>query len=327
MGTKRKIFIPLLITVILLAAFVFAWTCISQNDYVLKINDQKISMSEFEPYLILQKASMEEQKNGEIDWENELIEETPAIESAREFAKQSMVDTVVKVQQAKARKISLTKEEKAELRKTAERYVERLKEYGITVEEFAKMNEDVSLIDKLALDVYKTTDHTSHNHGEVDITSLEKGVAPQDVVEFDSRHILFLTQGLSDEEAAKVKATAEEVLQKILNGADFASLAKQYSEDPGSKDNGGLYENIASGSFVDSYEAAALSLKDGEVYPELVESSYGYHIIKLEKISKPGYLSNTAARSLISKEFSEIAQKWVDDAKVEINEQRYNSAQ
>ena len=136
-----------------------------------------------------------------------------------------------------------------------------------------------------------------------------------------------MTQGLSDEEAAKVKATAEEVLQKILNGGDFASLAKQYSEDPGSKDNGGLYENITSGSFVEPYETAVLSLKDGEVYPELVESSYGYHIIKLEKISKPGYLGNTAARNLISKEFNEISQKWVDDAKVEINEQRYNSAQ
>ena len=175
MGTKRKIFIPLLITLILLIAFVFAWTCISQNDYVLKINEQKISMSEFSPYLILQKASMEEQKNGEIDWENELIDETPAIESAREFAKQSMIDTVVKVQEAKARKISLTKEVKEKIRKNAEKYADRLKEYGITVEQFAKMNEDVSLIDKLAIDIYKTTDHTSHNHGEVDIESLENG--------------------------------------------------------------------------------------------------------------------------------------------------------
>lgn len=327
MGTKRKIFIPLAVTVILLIAFVFAWTCISRNDYVLKINNQKISMSEFSPYLIIQKMSMENQKNGEIDWENELIGETPAIESAREFAKQSMVDTVVKVQQAKARKLSLTKVEKEEIRSYAEQYEDVLKKYKITTEEFAKMNEDVALIDKLALDIYKTTDHTSHNHGEVDIESYEKGESPENIVEFDSRHILFNTAGLPAEQAEKVKATAEEVLQKILNGADFASLAKQYSEDPGSKDNGGLYENIKSGSFVEPYENAVLSLKDGEIYPELVKSDYGYHIIKLEKISKPGYLSYSSAQKLITREFDEISQEWVDNAKIEINEQRYNSAQ
>ena len=327
MGTKRKIFIPLLITIILLVAFVFAWTCISQNDYVLKINDQKVSMSEFSPYLTIQKLNMETQKNGEIDWENELIGETPAIETAREFAKQNMVDTVVKVQQAKARKLSLTKAEKEEIRSYAEQYEKALKEYKITTEEFAKMNEDVSLIDKLAFDIYKTTDHTSHNHGEVDIESFAKGQESENVIEFDSRHILFNTTGLSDEQAEKVKVTAEEVLQKILNGADFASLAKQYSEDPGSKDNGGLYEGIKSGSFVEPYENAVLSLEAGEVYPELVKSDYGYHIIKLEKVSKPGYLSYSSAEKLISKEFDEISKEWVDNAKVEINEQRYNSVQ
>lgn len=329
MGTKRKIFIPLIITVVSLVAFVFAWTCISRNDYVLKINNQKISMSEFVPYLIIQKMNMETQKSGEIDWENELVGETPAIETAREFAKQTLVDTVVKVQQAKARKLSLTKEEKEEIREIIEQKenVEKLKEIGITTEEYTKMCEDMLLIDMLPADVYKTTDHTSHNHGEVDIESYEKGQESENVIEFDSRHILFNTAGLPAEQAEKVKATAEEVLQKILNGADFASLAKQYSEDPGSKDSGGLYENIKSGSFVEPYETAVLSLKDGEVYPELVKSDYGYHIIKLEKISKPGYLSYSSAQRLMLREFDEISQEWIDNAKIEINEQRYNSAQ
>jgi len=327
MGTKRKIFIPLVITIILLAGFVFAWTCISQNDYVLKINGQKISMNEFTPYLTLQKKSMEVQKNGEIDWENELIYETPAIETAREFTKQSIVDTVVKVQQAKARKIALTKEEKEELRNYAEKYASVLEEYKITPGEFAKMNEDDALINKLKIAIYKEIDHSSHNHGEVDIESCEKFEEPKEVMEFDSRHILFMTQGLNSDEAEKVRVKAEEVLNKIKDGADFAALAKQYSEDPGSKDNGGLYQNIKSGSFVEEYENAVVSLNEGEVYPELVKSSYGYHIIKLEKISKAGYMSLSAAQRLIDEEFEEVAQEWIDNAKVEVNEQRYNSAQ
>lgn len=82
------------------------------------------------------------------------------------------------------------------------------------------------------------------------------------------------------------KAKAEELLQRAKNGDDFAALAKEFSEDPGSKDKGGLYENITEGSFVPEFEKAAFSMKEGEIYPELVPTKFGYHIIKLEKIGE-----------------------------------------
>jgi hypothetical protein len=80
-----------------------------------------------------------------------------------------------------------------------------------------------------------------------------------------------------------VKTKAEEVLQRAKNGEDFAALAKEFSEDPGSKDNGGLYENTPEGQMVPEFEKAALALEPGQISPNLVETKFGYHIIKLEK--------------------------------------------
>ncbi len=84
-----------------------------------------------------------------------------------------------------------------------------------------------------------------------------------------------------DQSAKKTKA--EEILNRIKGGEDFAKLAKEFSEDPGSKEKGGLYEGITAGQFMPEFEKAALALEPGQVAPNLVETTYGYHIIKLEK--------------------------------------------
>ncbi len=82
------------------------------------------------------------------------------------------------------------------------------------------------------------------------------------------------------------KAQAEQLLQRAKGGEDFAALAKEFSDDPGSKEKGGLYENIVEGSFVPEFEKAVFTLKPGEVYAELVPTKFGYHIIKLEKLDE-----------------------------------------
>jgi parvulin-like peptidyl-prolyl isomerase len=99
---------------------------------------------------------------------------------------------------------------------------------------------------------------------------------------------------VTDEEVAKYiaehpeldpsakRAKAEEVLNRAKGGEDFAALAKEFSTDPGSKDKGGLYENIRLGQMVKPFEDAAMSVQPGEIVPNLVETDFGYHIIKLE---------------------------------------------
>jgi parvulin-like peptidyl-prolyl isomerase len=83
-------------------------------------------------------------------------------------------------------------------------------------------------------------------------------------------------------DSSKIKDKAAQVLERAKSGEDFGKLAKEFSEDPGSKDKGGLYENVKKGQMVPEFEAAALALENGKVAENLVESSYGYHIIKLE---------------------------------------------
>lgn len=81
--------------------------------------------------------------------------------------------------------------------------------------------------------------------------------------------------------AAK-RTKAEEILNRAKGGEDFAALAKEFSEDPGSKDKGGQYENVRMGQMVKPFEDAAMSVQPGEIVPSLVETDFGFHIIKLE---------------------------------------------
>ena len=92
---------------------------------------------------------------------------------------------------------------------------------------------------------------------------------------------------LDKKAAAKVKA--DEILQRAKNGEDFAALAAEFSEDPGSKDKGGLYEGIGESEFVPEFEQVAFSMEPGQIADQPVETKFGYHIIKLEKFGeKPG---------------------------------------
>jgi parvulin-like peptidyl-prolyl isomerase len=85
------------------------------------------------------------------------------------------------------------------------------------------------------------------------------------------------------------KAKADEILNRAKAGEDFAALANEFSEDPGNTDpqtkqkKGGLYADTPKGRMVPAFEQAALALEPGQVAPELVETDYGYHIVKLEK--------------------------------------------
>jgi peptidyl-prolyl cis-trans isomerase C len=85
-----------------------------------------------------------------------------------------------------------------------------------------------------------------------------------------------------DQKSIKHKK-AEDVLKRARAGEDFAKLAKENSDDPGSKDKGGEYQ-FARGQMVPEFETAAFSLKTNQI-SDIVTTQYGYHIIKLsEKI-------------------------------------------
>jgi peptidyl-prolyl cis-trans isomerase D len=98
-----------------------------------------------------------------------------------------------------------------------------------------------------------------------------------------ARHILFkLADDATPEQEAQVRATAEQVLQELRAGADFAALAQQYSADTASAEKGGELGVFARGQMVQPFEEAAFALPAGQI-SDLVRSDFGYHIIQVEE--------------------------------------------
>ena len=102
-------------------------------------------------------------------------------------------------------------------------------------------------------------------------------------------HILIATKDqatgtdLTEAQKKAKRKLAEDLLKRAKAGEDFAALAKEYSDDPGSKDKGGEY-TFPRGQMVPEFESAAFSLNTNQV-SDIVTTQFGYHIIKLsEKI-------------------------------------------
>jgi len=84
-----------------------------------------------------------------------------------------------------------------------------------------------------------------------------------------------------DDYNAVAKTKAEEINKRALAGEDFAALAKEFSEDPGSKELGGDLGWASQGTFVEEFDRALFEeLTVGEITPEPIETDFGYHIIK-----------------------------------------------
>lgn len=100
-------------------------------------------------------------------------------------------------------------------------------------------------------------------------------------------HILVkLDPGSNDDARKAARAKADDLLRQVRAGGDFAALAKANSQDPGSAGNGGDLGFFSRETMVKPFADAAFALKEGEV-SEVVESEFGFHVIRLTGI-KPG---------------------------------------
>jgi foldase protein PrsA len=121
------------------------------------------------------------------------------------------------------------------------------------------------------------------------------------------RHILIMTTDPSTGETKRTDkqalARAKELKKQLDQGADFAKLAKKYSEDPGSASNGGVYKDANVNSWVTEFKQAAIQQKIN-VIGAPVKTSYGYHIIRVEKRSNKAY---SAVKSSVENELVQAA--------------------
>jgi len=133
-------------------------------------------------------------------------------------------------------------------------------------------------------------------------------------------HILITVSAQASDADKKVaKEKAEQVLQKVKQSpASFAALAKEYSQDPGSAANGGDLGMFGHGTMVKPFEEAVYKLKVGEI-SDLVQSDFGYHIIKLTAVKAAktqalsevkGFIAQRLKAQKASDKFAELAEKF-----------------
>lgn len=142
---------------------------------------------------------------------------------------------------------------------------------------------------------------------------------------FTARHILIGTRASGDQKALtdeEAKAKADKVLAEIKGGKAFDAAAKEYSDDPGSKDKGGLYEDTAFGKFVPEFDQAVRTQPIGKV-GEPVKTMFGYHLIEVEKITPAVAQTFEAAKDAAKEQATaerqeSVMQAYMDKAKKEV---------
>ncbi|MCL6642457.1 MAG: peptidylprolyl isomerase [Candidatus Bipolaricaulota bacterium] len=123
--------------------------------------------------------------------------------------------------------------------------------------------------------------------------------------EVHARHILIrVPEGASEAEIAQAKKQIEDIKKELEGGADFAELAKKYSQDPGSAPNGGDLGFFSRGQMVKEFEEAAFSLEPGQV-SDPVRTQFGFHLIKVEEKKPAQHPELAQIRERVLKDYIE----------------------
>ncbi|NLI90039.1 MAG: hypothetical protein GX366_06505 [Epulopiscium sp.] len=321
MRNNRKV---LLLTALAMVMALAITGCGKKSKTVATINGEPLSEASYRGYLFSVKMEME-QGLGPGIWEIEMEGESME-KIAKERALESAVAMSVTSAKAKEMQLKLTPEQKEEAKTIAANYVAQLKgplaEEGVTEDVIREMMEDI-IMSQNVLEELERNFTPSEDADEFEKFVEENKMSLETVT---AQHVLISTldddgNPLSEDEEEKAKEKAEEILEKALAGDDMGELAKEYSDDPGSKDEGGEY-TFGRDEMVPEFEEAAFNGEAGKVHPELVKTIHGYHIVKtIEKTEpteeelKEAFKENQKAE-YISSELDE----WITGAKVEKTE-------
>ena len=183
-----------------------------------------------------------------------------------------------------------------EIEKKAENQIESLKQqYGDSWSETLKnagYNSESKLKDEFILNYQREKAIEDYVKKSIKEDEIKKYYNENTVGDISAKHILIKVDtstedGLTDDEA---KEKAKKLINKLNKGADFDKLAKENSDDTGSKENGGDLGYFNKGDMVKEFEDAAYALKVNEYTKEPVKTTYGYHIImRTGEKKKPKY--------------------------------------
>jgi foldase protein PrsA len=358
-----------LIALIVIAVGIAVYITYS-GGYVAKIGAEKITVPEYKFFLNQVKETMlydagvvPESEEAETFWSTTKFNGEDAIAYARKKALENAKDFKVQVIKAKEQGLKIEQADLDAIDAQLDYYVSQsggkdkaqeyfMKHLGVSLSELKGILKQVLLVQKLAEKEISSVETTEdeiedyYNKYPDKFTNTRFRMDAEEAVW--ARHILIMApmkmteeqkktaaeEELQEQEKAwnEAKAEAEMVLEKVKAGEDFVELVKQYSDD-GSAQYGGDYV-FGRGQMVPEFEAAAFDeLKPGET-SGLVETQYGYHIIKLvEKIPQGEPVSLECAKQyyefgvnvIKQQKYQEKLDQWEKEYSIQLNKSTYDS--
>jgi parvulin-like peptidyl-prolyl isomerase len=186
---------------------------------------------------------------------------------------------------------------------TAANYRPILERQALNAKLFDLITKDVTVTDKDVLDYYAQNQSQYPESRDVRHILLEATTPAGCTVGQDAKCKV---------DYATSKAQADAVYKQLKAGANFAALAKRYSKDPGSKNNGGKL-TVARGQTVPQFEKVAFALKVGEI-SKPVKTQYGYHIIEALTPIKGNFdgYKDTIRQTLLQQKRNDAMTAWVE---------------
>lgn len=286
-GNESGIIIAILAVLLVIVLAIVGAVIMKDNGAIATFDGGKVTKKEYQVYYEMFSSYLTA-----YGYDSESIPEEILLKAAQD----KMIVT-----DAKKAGVKLSKENKAEVDKifNNKEYIDYFKN---------NYNFSIDTLRQIYYNDYVIQQYIEKLAAEADDAVIEEYIKSQygdteelDMNEYDTSHILFsFTKDdgsiMSDTEKAELKAKAQEVLAKALAGEDFANLAKEYSNDTGTAENGGQYIMYMDGNTVQEYSDAVAKMKVGEVNAQLVESAYGYHIIKLNAVTENGRIKSETLR-------------------------------
>ena len=288
-GNENGIIIAILAILLVLVLVIVGTVVLKDNAAVAKFDGGKVTKKEYQVYYEMFSSYLKS-----YGYDSNSIPEEILLKAAQD----KMIVT-----DAKKAGVKLSKEDKKEVDEifSNEEYINYFKNnYNFSIDTLRQIYYNDYIIQAY---IKKLATETEDAKIEEYIKSQYAEGETIDMNEYDTSHILFsFTKddgtSMTDEEKANLKATAEGVLARAVAGEDFAALAKEYSDDTGTveSDNPGQYKMYMDGNTVQEYSDAVKNMKPGEVNATLVQTAYGYHIIKLNAITENGRVKSKTVR-------------------------------
>lgn len=289
-GNENGVIIAILAILLVLVLAIVGGVVLKDNAAVAKFDGGKVTKKEYQVYYEMFSSYL-----AAYGYDSNSIPEEILLKAAQD----KMIVT-----DAKKAGVKLSKEDKAEVDEifSNSEYIDYFK---------TNYNFNIDTLRQIYYNDYIIQAYIEKLASEAEDSVIEEYIKSQysedetiDMNEYDTSHILFaFTKDdgttMTDEEKANLKITAEGVLARAVAGEDFATLAKEYSDDTGTvegAENPGQYLMYMDGNTVAEYADTVAKMKAGEVYSKLVETTYGYHIIKLNAINEGGRVKSETIR-------------------------------